>query len=323
MMNKETKPILSEENHFEMEALQGWVSHDLEPSVMNDVRSKLFRKISTLAIIATLALISSAILILNYNANPTEIKKNKKQAPINKRESKNEVSPYVTTISSDPIIRPKTLQSDFKKIALIKVQQETNSSNEMPEKEYPEQLMPLKATMINVLEKERINIGWATYLLNYKVLDYRKYRSKPKLENEVQLSGTPADQEKKQVIGKENDKTVQVNYFNSLTNALVYFEKENYKMAAQQFDMILATYPDDVNALFYGALSHYNVKEYSICETKLQLLKLNHFTNFSEEQEWYLCLTYKALKKMEQYEELRKEIINKNGFYTIKAVALK
>ena len=322
MMNKETKPILSEENHFEMEALQGWVSHDLEPSVMNDVRSKLFRKISTLAIIATLALISSAILILNYNANPTEIKKNKKQAPINKRESKNEVSPYVT-ISSDPIIRPKTLQSDFKKIALIKVQQETNSSNEMPEKEYPEQLMPLKATMINVLEKERINIGWATYLLNYKVLDYRKYRSKPKLENEVQLSGTPADQEKKQVIGKENDKTVQVNYFNSLTNALVYFEKENYKMAAQQFDMILATYPDDVNALFYGALSHYNVKEYSICETKLQLLKLNHFTNFSEEQEWYLCLTYKALKKMNQYEELRKEIINKNGFYTLKAVALK
>ena len=323
MMNKETKPILSEENHFEMEALQGWVSHDLEPSVMKNVRSKLFRKISTLAIIATLALISSAILILNYNANPTEIKKNKKQAPINKRESKNEVSPYVTTISSDPIIRPKTLQSDFKKIALIKVQQETNSSNEMPEKEYPEQLIPLKATMINVIEKERTNIGWETYLLNYKVLDYRKYRSKPKLENEVQLSGTPADQEKKQVIGKENDKIVQVNYFNSLNNALVYFEKENYGMAAQQFDMILTTYPDDVNALFYGALSHYNVKEYSICETKLQLLKLNHFTNFSEEQEWYLCLTYKALKKMSQYEELRKEIINKNGFYTIKASALK
>ena len=323
MMNKETKPILSEENHFEMEALQGWVSHDLEPSVMKNVRSKLFRKISTLVTIAALALISSAILILNYNANPTEIKKNKKQAPINKRESKNEVSPYVTTISSDPIIRPKTLQSDFKKIALIKVQQETNSSNEMPEKEYPEQLMPLKATMINVLEKERINIGWATYLLNYKVLDYRKYRSKPKLENEVQLSGTPADQEKKQVIGKENDKTVQVNYFNSLTNALVYFEKENYKMAAQQFDYILTTYPDDINALFYGALSHYNVKEYSACETKLKLLKLNNFTNFSEEQEWYLCLTYKALKKMSQYEELRKEIINKNGFYTIKAVALK
>ena len=322
-MSKETKPILSEENHFEMEALQGWVSHDLEPSVMKNVRNKLFRKISALAIIATLALIYSAILILNYNANPTEIKKDKKQPPINKRESKNEVSPYVTTISSDPIIRPKTLQSDFKKIALIKVQQETNSSNEMQEKEYPEQLTPLKATMINVIEKERTNIGWETYLLNYKVLDYRKYRSKPKLENEVQLSGTPADQEKKQVIGKENDKIVQVNYFNSLNNALVYFEKENYGMAAQQFDMILTTYPDDVNALFYGALSHYNVKEYSICETKLQLLKLNHFTNFSEEQEWYLCLTYKALNKMSQYEALRKEIINKNGFYTLKAVALK
>ena len=203
------------------------------------------------------------------------------------------------------------------------MQQETNSSNELPEKEYPEQLTPLKATKINIVEKERINIGWETYLLNYKVLDYRKYRSKPKLENEVQLSGTSADQEKKQVIGKENDKIVQVAYFNSLTNALVYFEKEKYGMAAQQFDMILTSYPDDVNALFYGALSHYNVKEYSICETKLQLLKLNHFTNFSEEQEWYLCLTYKALKKMSQYEALRKEIINKNGFYTFKAVSLK
>jgi len=323
MMNKETKPILSEENHFEMEALQGWVSNDLEPSVMKNVRSKLFRKISALKIIASLALLSSIILILNHNTNQTEIKKDKEQAPINKSESKNEVSPYVATISSDPIIRPKTLQSDFKKIALIKVQQETNSSNELPEKEYPEQLMPLKATIINVIEKERINIGWETYLLNYKVLDYRKYRSKPKLENEFQLSGTPADQEKKQVIGKENDKIVQVNYFNSLNNALVYFEKENYGMAAQQFDLILTSYPDDINALFYGALSHYNVKEYSICETKLQLLKLNHFTNFSEEQEWYLCLTYKALKKMSQYEALRKEIINKNGFYTFKAVTLK
>jgi hypothetical protein len=323
MMNKETKPILSEENHFEMEALQGWVSNDLEPSVMKNVRSKLFRKISALKIIASLALLSSIILILNHNTNQTEIKKDKEQAPINKSESKNEVSPYVAAISSDPIIRPKTLQSDFKKIALIKVQQETNSSNELPEKEYPEQLMPLKATKINVVEKERINIGWETYLLNYKVLDYRKYRSKPKLENEFQLSGTPADQEKKQVIGKENDKIVQVNYFNSLNNALVYFEKENYGMAAQQFDLILTSYPDDINALFYGALSHYNVKEYSICETKLQLLKLNHFTNFSEEQEWYLCLTYKALKKISQYEALRKEIINKNGFYTFKAVTLK
>ena len=322
-MSKEPKPILSEENHFEMEALQGWVSNDLEPSVMKNVRSKLFRKISALKIIASLALLSLIILILNHNTNQTEIKKDKEQAPINKSESKNEVSPYVATISSDPIIRPKTLQSDFKKIALIKVQQETNSSNEVPEKEYPEQLIPLKATIINVIEKERINIGWETYLLNYKVLDYRKYRSKPKLENEFQLSGTPADQEKKQVIGKENDKIVQVNYFNSLNNALVYFEKENYGMAAQQFDIILTSYPDDINALFYGALSHYNVKEYSICETKLQLLKLNHFTNFSEEQEWYLCLTYKALKKMSQYEALRKEIINKNGFYTFKAVTLK
>ena len=323
MMNKETKPILSEENHFEMEALQGWVSHDLEPSVMKNVRSKLFRKISSLAIIASLALLSSAILIIYHNTNQAEIKKDKEQAPINKSESKNEVSPYVATISSDPIIRPKTLQSDFKKIALIKVQQETNSSNEVTEKEHPEQLTPLKATKINVVEKERINIGWETYLLNYKVLDYRKYRSKPKLENEVQLSGTSADQENKQVIGKENDKIIQVAYFNSLTNALVYFEKENYGVAAQQFDMILTSYPDDINALFYGALSHYNVKEYSICETKLQLLKLNNFTNFSEEQEWYLCLTYKALNKMSQYEALRKEIINKNGFYTLKAVALK
>jgi hypothetical protein len=323
MMSKETKPILSEENHFEMEALQGWVSHDLEPSVMKNVRNKLFRKISALAIIASLALLSSIVLILNHNTNQTEIKKDKEQAPINKSETKNEVSPYVATISSDPIIRPKTLQSDFKKIALNKVQQETNSSNELSENEYPKQLTPLKATIINVIEKERINIGWETYLLNYKVLDYRKYRSKPKLENEFQLSGTPADQEKKQVIGKENDKAVQVNYFNSLNNALVYFEKENYGMAAQQFDMILTSFPDDINALFYGALSHYNVKEYSACETKLKLLKLNNFTNFSEEQEWYLCLTYKALKKMSQYEELRKEIINKNGFYTLKAVALK
>lgn len=43
-MSKETKPILSEENHFEMEALQGWVSHDLEPSVMKNVRNKLLEK---------------------------------------------------------------------------------------------------------------------------------------------------------------------------------------------------------------------------------------------------------------------------------------
>ena len=76
-MSKETKPILSEENHFEMEALQGWVSHDLEPSVMKNVRSKLFRKISSLAIIAWLALLSSAILIIYHNTNQAEIKKDK------------------------------------------------------------------------------------------------------------------------------------------------------------------------------------------------------------------------------------------------------
>jgi tetratricopeptide (TPR) repeat protein len=103
---------------------------------------------------------------------------------------------------------------------------------------------------------------------------------------------------------------------------LKYFSQNKFKDALSRFDLILETYPDDVNALFYSALCLYNLNQFNLCEKRLIELKNTKFTNFDEEQEWYLLLTYYSLHKDQQFIELKTQIVEAGGFYSKKAAKL-
>ena len=116
---------------------------------------------------------------------------------------------------------------------------------------------------------------------------------------------------------------MKVPYINLLNKAVVDFSKEDYKLALLHFDEILHSYPDDANALFYGAMCLYNLQEYGQAEGRFLKLQNIPFANFREEGNWYLLHVYQQTKKEAAFSSLRNSIIEEKGFYAQKAENLK
>lgn len=156
-----------------------------------------------------------------------------------------------------------------------------------------------------------LKIGRELLIKNFKVLDYRYYRN-------------PEKEIKKVVPANEfGDQELQIPYINLLSRSIEDFSKEEYKLALFHFDQILASYPDDANALFYGAMCLYNLREFSQAESRF--LKLQHiaFSNFREEGNWYLLRVYQQTKNEAAFDSLKSAILAEKGFYTQKAESLR
>ncbi len=162
-------------------------------------------------------------------------------------------------------------------------------------------------------QKPRLNlkIGRELLIKNFKVLDYRYYRNP---EKEVKKVAPP---------NEFGDQELQIPYINLLSRSIEDFSKEEYKLALFHFDQILATYPDDANALFYGAMCLYNLREFSQAESRF--LKLQHiaFANFREEGNWYLLRVYQQTKNETAFASLKSAILDEKGFYAQKAESLR
>lgn len=144
---------------------------------------------------------------------------------------------------------------------------------------------------------------------NFKVIDYSYYR-KSNFQTR-QITDAAAANE-----------AVQIPYNNILGKAIEEFSNGNYKLSLLGLDQILSNYPNDANALFYSALSLYNLKEFSQAENRLENLMVNEFGNFEEEAQWYLLLVYKQQKNEAAFSSLKKEIKARSGFYTERAAAV-
>jgi tetratricopeptide (TPR) repeat protein len=156
-----------------------------------------------------------------------------------------------------------------------------------------------------------LKIGRELLIKNFKVLDYRYYRN-------------PEKEVKKVVPPNEfGDQELQIPYINLLSRSIEDFSKEEYKLALLHFDQILISYPDDANALFYGAMCLYNLQEYGQAEGRFLKLQNIPFANFSEEGNWYLLHVYQQTKKEAAFSSLRNSIIEEKGFYAQKAENLK
>lgn len=169
--------------------------------------------------------------------------------------------------------------------------------------------------------KNRSNFAMETYVKDLKVLDYRYYRKRVRQDKTDLLTGTPATQEAQDANETQKD-FLEISYMNFLSGTLHDFNRGEYKAALVGFDQILSSYPDDVNALFYSALCLYNLKQFNLCEQRLRVIDLAKFDNFDEEQHWYLLLCYKALGKVQDFTDLKQEIIRSNGFYASKAASM-
>lgn len=162
------------------------------------------------------------------------------------------------------------------------------------------------------------------YLYDYKVVDYTvEYQNEEDFKKLAETDATPVDyvnKEQKAEAEKSFEKTVmKETYKDVLERAIINFKKLAYKEALVDFEMILAKHPKDVNALFYGALSEYNLKHYKRALSKLDAVLKNPQTEFNQEAKWNKALALIELKETAKAKKLLQEIIDEKGFYQQRA----
>jgi hypothetical protein len=267
----------------------------------------------------TIGILLTALFL--YLNTPIQFEKSKQKPNVGQSNRvkpipKEKIHSFIS-IPKEKQLLPKKIQEDFK----AKDKGMIFRPNENPI--FPtEELVQLPLRTLKKVDqqrtKNRSNFAMETYVNDLKVLDYRYYRKRVRQEKTDLLTGTPAAQEIQNTNENQKD-FLEISYMNFLSGTLHDFNRGEYKAALAGFDQILSTYPDDVNALFYSSLCLYNLKQFNLCEQRLRVIDLAKFDNFDEEQHWYLLLCYKALGKVQDFTDLKQEIIRSNGFYASKA----
>lgn len=210
-------------------------------------------------------------------------------------------------------ISPEQLQSQF---AEINVQnKEIDSVSSLPINK-PSSHSP-KKTLISkrVMAKE-------IYLSDFKLVDYRKYRSNPIVPiQQLILTGTPAHKETNESPEMTSEwKTVEIPYMDYLEKSIRIFNREDYKKSLARFETIVTKYPDDINGHFYAGLCLFNFGEYEKAIAHFIQCRNNPFSNFDEEAQWMMALSYEQAGQEKNAKALFSEIAQSDGYYTQQAL---
>lgn len=308
---------------FDNEALEGWSASSVPLESMNSVDRKRFKGMYYKFAFTSMLLFAVSIGFMYFLTTKNHQSETKKTSEIKNPIKKTIYKDTLTAINLSPeqeLIQPKTIKRNFQ----LKKENNAIVLSTTIQPDLTTQPLPIKkANSIPTNVSRRMNLAKETYIQDFKVVDYRYYRSRPiSNPNKDVLTGTPANSEISTNTAEESDNIIEIAYVNFLAKSLKYFGQNKFKDALNRFELILETYPDDVNALFYSALCHYNLNQFNLCEKRLIELKNSKFTNFSEEQEWYLLLTYYSLHKDQQFLELKKQIVEAGGFYSKQASKL-
>ena len=320
--NLESKKYDSEDA-FEQDALEGWKNSGSKLSLLKPLDKRFTKNNSIIWIGASSVLLIGIIIFFllptsEQTKNPNPKIASTKSITIEKSdvlipEKIDELIP----VERKKSVQIKTLKANFvaKKNEATKVEEnlkltentslEPKKINEIPSNE-------------NVKLKRNSTKAFEIYIHDLLTVDYRKYRSKPVIKTEsVIITGTSANKETENSSEVESTewKQIDIPYFEYITKTMSIFSKGNYKKALTRFEEILKSYPDDLNANFYGALCYYNLGENQKAFELFSVCELHKFNNFEEDAKWYCAKSLVSLGKTEQAEIILKEIIESNGFY--------
>ena len=175
-------------------------------------------------------------------------------------------------LTSNSTARERVLNSDTKSNGFVV----NDKTNEIQVTSAPANVNQL-STLNSMADRGTFDYYAPQNVLGYKVVnnDYRilakndtkKKRSKLYQGSKVK-STSPQYESKyesdsvKDISAKE--KTIQKSYDDVLHSALTQLKQKEYKLALTYFDDILNNYPNDLNALYYGAEAHKNLSNDSI-----------------------------------------------------------
>lgn len=110
-----------------------------------------------------------------------------------------------------------------------------------------------------------------------------------------------------------------VSYLDHFNAALGAFASNDYKQALSDLRVVLAQYPNDVNALFYAGLSCYNLGLFKKAESYFARAAVHPVRTFDEEALWYQALSIERTEGFEAARPLFLAIAHSGGFYAPQA----
>ena len=322
----------SSSGSFESDAMDGWNQLSYDTTVMKNLDRKFLPSSYTGYYIVGAIIAFGITALLTLNTSQPEEKDKLKQA---KKETRTTLMDYQEiTIDESDVFIPEGIEQmtvapegkQVKASKMIEEFEEMKSSYVPPKKDMEVEMLPyLNLYRTKPVPKiERIhNHAKEIYLHDLKLVDYSNYRSRPEVKTkQLILTGIPADIE---VEGtKEHDpiwKDVQIPYSKYIDKSIGIFSKASYKRALTRFETVIETYNDDVNANFYAGMCLYNLREYQQSIEAFKNCIYGPFSNFDEESQWMIALSYDKLGKKAQARKYYARIIKQGGFYKKQALA--
>jgi hypothetical protein len=165
-------------------------------------------------------------------------------------------------------------------------------------------------------------MGRILFVHDYKIVDYTLLRREDWSGFEP-ASGIDAKYEDKKAKEEDKNRAAQeqqsISYLTFIDQSISAFDKGLYRLSEEKFSVVLGQYPDDVNALFYGGLSSYQLGNYDQAIVWFKSALEQPISTFQEEAEFYLAMSFKASKDYKSANSLFKSIIEKGGFYASKS----
>lgn len=172
-----------------------------------------------------------------------------------------------------------------------------------------------------VVEKGQYN-AQVGFIVNLKVTEFDKYYTTTIEVKETPLTGVPARYEDDHGIIREyeEEETVkQVPADQFLREGLIAFRNARYGKCVSKMEVLLNHNANDINALFYTAVSYVKLEMYSKAIPLLDKIIADPNNVFDEEAQWYKALALEGKGDSAAAQELFRQIADKNGFYAEQA----
>lgn len=323
---KHSIEMQSSSDSFESDAMDGWDQLSYDTSIMKDLDRKFLKRSYTgyyiLSVLGTVAI--TIVVFLNNSSNNH---KNSNKPAQEKIHMSSLTEDQEITLDESDLIIPSPIEK--MKLAPIKHQVKVTTIQDefqerkttyMPEEEIKIEMLPFidlyPQPEAPKLEKAH-DRAKEIYLHDLKLVDYTSYRSKPTMKTkQATLTGTPANMEASNSDEIETVwKEVDVSYSFFIDKSIAIFSKGSYKKALARFETVIETYHDDVNANFYSGLCLYNLGEYEKSIDAFKNCIYGPFSNFDEESQWMIALSYQKLGQKDQAKKYFLKIIEQGGFY--------
>lgn len=162
----------------------------------------------------------------------------------------------------------------------------------------------------------------AGFIVDLKVTNYDIYYATPIEVKEIKLTGVPARYEDEDGIEHDMEEEPTVRIVPSdqfLREGLIAFRDGRYGKCVSKMEVLLEKNPNDINALFYTAVSYVKLEMYSKAIPLLDQIIEDENNVFDEEAEWYKALALEGNGDTGAAQALFKKIADEGGFYSKQA----